>query len=246
MTSENKEMVRLLMRNGALLTQECLRKACVDIRDVEMVHTLLSEGNSFSDEFLCALLLVIINTEGSKWCLNTTLEEKTTHEIGRVIIKQISDAEAYATIASTKTSEFLNEYGDVVHGNFTKTDYRDLKQYGFLCYTLIKGKYSIAHMLFEAGCRYKFCKIIESSQALLIANSHPYLQQWLKPALKNASCYEELGNGQFCYDASRLDEIEAYDVTVHGCNHMLFDEIYPQREDAKAASARSILFYSDA
>ena len=245
--ANNAPMLTVLLKHDAQRSRCALLMAIADVKNPVLLDKLLSGGDddAFPDELLIVLLIIVIKTHSSQWSLNTEHQEVKNHELAKLLIKNIADHETFTLVAETSSGEFLSKYVTAETSSYvTAADHAQLQQHGLLGYALLTGKYSIARMLFVAGCRHKLSDMV-ADYIVVGVTSHPYLDEWLVPALKKPAAAEGLTSGQFFYDVRALDAIEAYDVTVRNAVLAQMNTVYPTREDAKAVSAQVISLYRD-
>lgn len=252
-----KDGVDFLLQNNALVSKAVLSKACIQVSDECIVELLLHKAHTFEDEFLCALLLVMISSVSSKWAFNSRDEEYNSHQIAKCIIKAVSDPASYGSIRTHSDHQLSNFFGNsdsfskVVH----KNDLTNLRSYGIIGYSILMGKYSVAKMLYEAGCRDQLSKFRECKQLWSLACGKHYLKNWL-PAAIHKSVKDALKQG-FDDESDELDvylpnvdldkafdNVEPYDEALRESGHNMLDVNYIAREKSKAFLATNVFIYA--
>ena len=251
--SHSVEGVALLLQKNALVTDDIIRMATLEVRNVEILDLLLSGGHSFTDEFMCALLLVVTSSVTSKWSFNAAEQEKNIHGLAKVLIKNISDKESFMNIAKQSDQQLKMSFGENFLEAMNEQDLNELRMYGIFGYAIIKEKYSIARMLFEAGCMDNISRLKGKTQLWQHALEHPYLKTWLPPALRSTvkpPCENFEGNGDMLtithIDMDKaFDDIEPYDNAIHSTSQGMLDLNYRTRENSKAYLATNVLIYNN-
>ena len=247
--------VELLLSHNALTHPNILRDACLTYKDVKNIHKLLAMGGAFpgADDTLVAILICLICDDSSQWMLNAKQHEKTTHEIAKLLISSVKDWQtAVDSILKLGEKELHNLFGEEYALGFIDKYKTDIVQFGLFGAALKHGKYSIAKMLYMAGCDLAPMRFLRDSSLVNYLVAQSWLSTWLPESLETPTVSEQEDSMDDGADdrpttpsvsRAKMGSVEPYDVLVRENEDALMNQFYSKREESQAAREQILWLY---
>ena len=222
--ANSKTAVRMLLQNGAAVSEAVLLQCAIESKNPEIFEDLLeaTDEEDISDSFLWSVLVYIVSCDVSKWQMNSDQDVNITYALAQNIIGKISSNKTAEMVRLSAAEALREECSRIINLDQLAA----LQRLGILGFTIWRGKLGIARNLHAAGLG------LEKSSLQQIEGMDKYRENVAifesQVKLKSEAGGGSLGVGH-PLDVSNGDE--------------LFDVVFPEREHSRATAAQIRHFY---
>ena len=258
----NEDVVDYLLDHNALVYPNLIRTAALTFKSPLILYSLLEQCSRFDEDLLIAILIVLIVSQNSQWMLNTDGFEELDHKIAMTIIKSIYNFPTpLLNILLKDEYELKNTFGLDHYEKFVPQVAEDIQHFGLMGLALKHGKFSIAWMVYLAGCTPTRNLTLNKADFIKSIKFLPRVKQWLPQAVSvplslKLMCRETVRSMyrdetfivvpddllKFV-EFGDLDSIKPHDLGISTKRERILDISYSNRETAKAAVQQTLWLY---